>query len=288
MQYTCSLHGGRPGRAGLLGSMTTRAHTILKISLTGLALVCPPHVAHAQAGPPFLSNDPGTPGNGNWEVNLASAQAISRGVASYQIPQIDLNYGLGDRVQLTFEVPYIVQSGSGAARESGWSNAFPGIKWRFLDQGEDGWQVSIFPQIETRGSAAAQREQIVSPGPRLLLPLEATHKLGPLDVDMEVGVYSPKDGVQERIFGLVAGRSISDRLDLALELYNDHATGAPPNQTTLDLGGRYKLSDGFIALFMAGRSVSGTANGQPEFIGYFGIQILLSDYGRKIQTGGHP
>jgi len=266
--------------------MTRRRQAILKISVTVLALAHLPQDARAQAGPPFLTNDPGTPGNGNWEINLASAQAISRGVAAYQIPQIDLNYGLGERVQLTFEVPYVIQTNSGAARESGWSNALPGIKWRFLDQGEQGWQVSVFPQIETRGSPAAQREQLVSPGSRLLLPLEVTHKLGPLDVDMEVGVYSPKSGVQERIFGLVAGRSLSDRLDLALELYNDHASGAPPNQTTLDLGGRYKLSDGFIALFMAGRSVSGTANGQPEFIGYFGIQILLSDYGRKIGTGG--
>ena len=271
--------------------MTKRVQVILKISFTlAMTLTCMPQIICAQAGPPFQSNDPGTPGNGNWEINLASAQAISRGVASYQIPQIDLNYGLGDRAQLTFEVPYIVQTSSGAARESAWSNAFPGIKWRFLDQGENGWQASMFPQIETRGSAAAQRQQIVSPGPRLLLPLEVTHKLGPLDIDMEFGVYSPKNGVQERIVGTVAGRSISDRLDLAVEIYNDHASGAPPNQTTLDLGGRYKMSDGFIALFMAGRSVSGTASGQPEFIGYFGIQILLSDYGRKIQRGQgeHP
>jgi hypothetical protein len=269
--------------------MTQRLPVMLKISfILAAALSCMPRSACAQAGPPFLTNDPGTPGNGNWENNVAVAPTISRGVASYQIPQLDLNYGLGERVQLTLEVPYIIQTSGGAARECGWSNAFPGIKWRFLDQGEDGWQASVFPQIETHGSAAAQREQIVSPGPRLLLPLEVTHKLGPLDVDMEVGVYSPKNGVQERIFGLVAGRSVSDRLDLALELYNDHATGAPPNQTTLDLGGRYKLSNSFIALFMAGRSVSGTANGQPEFIGYFGIQILLSDYGRKLQAGGEP
>jgi hypothetical protein len=44
------------------------------------------------------------------------------------------------------------------------------------------------------------------------------------------------------------------------------------------------LSRGFIALFMAGRGVSGTANGQPEFIGYVGIQILLSNYGRSLAS----
>ncbi len=56
--------------------------------------------------------------------------------------------------------------------------------------------------------------------------------------------------------------------------------GAPPDETTLELGGRYKLRGGLIALFMAGRSLSGNADGKSEFLGYFGIQILLSDYRR--------
>jgi hypothetical protein len=51
--------------------------------------------------------------------------------------------------------------------------------------------------------------------------------------------------------------------------------------TTLDFGGRYKLRPGIIALFMAGRSINGDSDGQPLFMGYIGIQILLSDYGRR-------
>jgi hypothetical protein len=248
--------------------------------------LCTPIAVRGQAGPPFLTNDPGTPGNANWEINIASAQAISRATASYQLPQIDLNYGLGDRVQLTYEVPYVVQSGEGQSRQTGWSNAFPGIKWRFLDQGEGGWQASVFPQFETGGPSASQRNGIASAGSRFLLPMQVTKRIGPLDVDFEAGYYLPKHGVSERIFGLVAGRSLTDRLDLGVEIYNDRANGAPPNETTLDLGGRFKLSPSFIALFMAGRSVSGTGNGQPEFIGYFGLQILLSDYGRAL--GSEP
>jgi hypothetical protein len=144
----------------------------------------------------------------------------------------------------------------------------------------------VFPQFETSGSSTAQRNGIASAGSRFLLPMQFTKRIGPLDVDFEAGYYLPKHGVNERILGLVAGRSLTDRLDLGVEIYNDHATGAPPNETTLDLGGRFKLSPSFIALFMAGRSVSGTGNGQPEFIGYIGVQILLSDYGRAL--GSEP
>jgi hypothetical protein len=83
----------------------------------------------------------------------------------------------------------------------------------------------------------------------------------------------------------VVGHSLTDRLELDAELYDDRASGAQPHFTALDVGGRYRLSRSFFALFMAGRSVSGGA-GQPEFLGYAGIQILLSDYGRSL--GGEP
>lgn len=239
---------------------------------------------HAQAGPPFLTNDPGTPGNANWEINLASMQSIARGVSSYELPQYDFNFGVGDRIQLTFEIPYVVQSSSGHAVESGWSNAYPGIKWRFLDQGEQGWQLSTFPQVEMGTPASARDKGIASPGPRYLLPLEVSKQIGPLNMDFEAGYYFPSHGLRERIFGFVAGRSLTDRLELYAELYDDRAYGGPPHATTLDIGGRYKLRPGLIALFMAGRSINGISDGQPEFMGYFGVQILLSDYGRRFTT----
>src|SRR5271166_669963 len=99
------------------------------------AVLHAPHSAYAQAGPPFLTNVPGTPGNGNWEINLASMQSISRGTASYQVPQIDLNFGLGDRIQLTYEVPCVVQTTSGQPVQSGWSNACPGGQVAILGSG---------------------------------------------------------------------------------------------------------------------------------------------------------
>ncbi len=248
------------------------------------ALLQAPERAAAQAGPPFLTNDPGTPGNANWEINIASMQTITRNAAAYQTPQLDLNFGVGDRIQLTYEIPYVLQSSDGRAYQSGWSNAYPGVKWRFLDQGEDGWQASIFPQAEAGTSSSARAKGIAVPGPRYLLPFEVTHKLGPLDVDFEAGFYVGGRGQRERTLGLVVGRSVTERLELDAEVYDDRAAGASPHSTTLGLGGRYKLTRSFIALFMAGRSIDGFGGGQPEFMGYIGIQILLSDYGRSLNT----
>jgi hypothetical protein len=247
-----------------------------------LALLLAPYAARAQGGPPYLTTDPGTPGNGNWEINLATMLTTEPGSTTTQLPLLEVNFGLGDRLQLSFGIPYVSQSTSGAPQHSGWGNALFGVKWRFLDQGDEGWQVSTFPQIETAGSARAQREGIAIDGPRLLLPLEVARKLGPLDVNFEVGYFLPRNGPDERFFGLVAGRQVTSRLELDGEIFNDRASGAPPNDTTLDVGLRYKLRPAFILLFMAGRSVSGNSEGHAQFLGYLGVQILLSDYGRAL------
>lgn len=243
--------------------------------------------AHAQAGPPYLTNDPGTPGNGNWEINLGFMPSLAKGDAAYQFPLLDINYGAGDRLQFSYEVPYVFHTSNGVTT-SGWGNALFGAKWRFFDQGEDGWALSTFPQIETGAGLRAQQRGIGAPGPRLLLPLEATRKIGPLEFDVEAGYFLPRRGAArgERILGLVVGHEFTARLELDAELYDDHAVDAPPQGTSWDLGGRYKISRSFIALFMAGRALSGTATGEPQFMSYLGIQILLSDYGLK--WGGEP
>jgi hypothetical protein len=236
--------------------------------------------AHADAGPPFLTNDPGTPGNGNWEINVGAAPTVQSGTTAWQLPQLDFNFGLGDRIQLTYEIPYVVHTRDAEAASGGWSNAYPGLKWRFFDQGEGGWQASVFPQYETGASVLAQRRGIAAAGARLLLPLEVAKDVGPFSVDFEAGYYV--QGAAERILGLVAGRKLTPRLELDAELYNDHPLGTSPDVTTLDVGGRYHLQRGFILLFMAGRSLAGNGAGQVQFMGYVGVQILLSDYGRSL------
>lgn len=47
-----------------------------------------PRPARADAGPPFLTNDAGTPGNGNWGINIAAMQTTTPGVSSWQLAQL--------------------------------------------------------------------------------------------------------------------------------------------------------------------------------------------------------
>ncbi|HVN45367.1 MAG TPA: hypothetical protein VMT66_08935 [Steroidobacteraceae bacterium] len=249
-----------------------------------VCLLAGPRLARADAGPPFLTNDPGTPGHGNWEINIAAMQTILHGLSNWQLPQLDVNFGLGERVQLTWEIPYILVNSTDKPQASGWGNANPGIKWRFLDQGEHGWQISTFPMYQTGVSAEAQSKGIGVAGPRLFVPLEVARKVGSFSLNLEAGGYIPIHGDHEHIVGLVVGRQLTSRLELDGEIYDDHIHGGT-DVTTFDLGGRYHLHRGFNLLFMAGRSLGGNSAGQVELMGYLGIQILLTDYGRTLSGG---
>jgi hypothetical protein len=252
----------------------------LLVMLTPFLFV--PSLAQAQGGPPLLTNDPGTPGAKNWEINLAVMPALAQNAHDFQLPQLDFNYGVGATIQLTFEVPYVLQTLPKPV-SSGWSNSFPGVKWRFIDN-KKGWNVSIFPQMELNGSADAIRHGIAQSATRFLMPMEVQRNVGPLELDLEAGYYFPIHGHEERIIGFAAGHNFTKKAELIGEVYNDRAMGTLPHDTTWDLGGRYGFHKGLIFLFMAGRSFSGNSSGQPNFLAYIGVQILLEKNGRALHA----
>jgi hypothetical protein len=55
---------------------------------------------------------PGTPGDGNWEDNIMTYSERHPAERIFNAQILDLNYGLGARIQLTYEVPYLVEGTS--------------------------------------------------------------------------------------------------------------------------------------------------------------------------------
>ena len=250
-----------------------------------LAALLPCGIAYAQGGPPFFTTDPGTPGNGNWEINVGTMASKQGDTRTYQLPQLDVNYGLGEQLQLTVEVPYVVQSTPGPQHQHGWGNALIGAKWHFLAIPEGGWQVSTFPQVETAGTESARRAGLASEGPRLLLPLEVARRVGAVNVNLEAGYFVPRNGAHERFVGLAVGQQLDPRLEVDAEVFADRVSGQPTD-VILDAGLRYRFHPAFVLMCMAGRSVNGSIAPHSEFTGYLGLQILLSDYGRSLSREG--
>ncbi len=237
--------------------------------------------AAAQGGPPFIGDDPGTPGDGNWEVNVAAYAERHPTDRIYNAPLLDANYGWGSRIQLKYQVPYLVDGTDGGPTRSGLGNSLAGVKWRFYDNDENGLQISTYPQIEFSNPTSSLERGLVSDSARFYLPIELTKKIGSFMINPEVGYwFADREGAAWAT-GLVVGRDVSQRLELDGEVYDTANTNGSNHWNTFDGGGRYKLGEHFMLLFMAGRSFRGPASGQPQFFGYLGMQFLFSTKHRK-------
>ena len=57
--------------------------------------------------PPMHVDDTDTPGDKTWEINIGMEAEWAGGEHAIEAPIADINYGIGDRVQITYEVPYV-------------------------------------------------------------------------------------------------------------------------------------------------------------------------------------
>jgi hypothetical protein len=236
----------------------------------------------AQGGPPYYTNDPGTPGNLDWEINIGYMPFYYTNQSVSHTPDVDINFGLGDRIQLTYESAWLRVQNPRAPVKYGMNQSNPGVKWRFCDAGENGLSISIFPQFFLNNPNSAVSRQITSPNNSFLMPAELSKKFGAVDVDYEIGYQFVHKGPDGWITGLVVGHDFTHKLEGDIEFYNVGTFHPIYNQPTLDVGGRYKLHRPVILLFMAGRSVESAGPKQSYFVGYFGVQLLLppSSYAR--------
>jgi hypothetical protein len=247
--------------------------TLLVVSV--LVLVFAAAGAKAQGGPPYYTNDPGTPGNHNWEINMAYMPFFYSGQSVSHVPDLDLNFGVGSRIQLTYENAWLRVQNPASAAKFGLGQSNPGVKWRFYDAGKDGLAVSVFPQAFLNNPGDAVRRGITPASESFLLPMEFARKLGPMDVDYELGYQFVRKGPNGWIMGLVTGHEFTSRLEMDMELYSQGAFHPFDAQPTLGLGARYRIHSPVILLLMAGRSLETASAKQSEFVGYFGVQFLL-------------
>ena len=282
------------------------------VQLVGVLLVSLCGVACAQAGPPFKTDDPETPGDKHWEINFGWMGERSAGEGEYSLPDVDLNYGFGDRIQLKFELPIALHevrqlpsySGRGepatqARLDLGAGESLLGVKWRFYqhfsrpsgqasfdeEQPEPKFSVSTYPQLSLNNPTSSVEREVVTTGPQLLLPLEANARIGPIRIDGEVGYWFTNRKVpQSWIRGMIIGHEFTSKTEAYVEIYDQQdATrvdgAAKGRQATTGLGGRHAVDrkHSILLLLMGGRSFQEIApdNLQPSWIAYVGVQFLL-------------
>jgi len=111
--------------------------------------------AAAQAGPPYVTDDPEPVEFRHWEFYLATQNAIARSGATGTAPHFEVNYGAWPGVQLHLIAPLAYARPSGGATAYGPGDIELGVKLRFVDEGERWPMVGIFPMFELPVGKAA-------------------------------------------------------------------------------------------------------------------------------------
>ena len=225
----------------------------------------------------MLTDDPGTPGSGVWEINIAYLEQRNRQERLRSFPHVDFNYGLGDHIQLKYETGWLfADAPEGGGVKSGLDDSLLGLKWRFLDQERSGLDMSVYPQLQVENSTGSVARGIAEPGPNLFLPLEVGRDFGKAKLVGDLGYQYFRARENEWVVGLLGALEVSDALELMAEVRSFSEKLLNRGDVVVNLGLRRALSPRVKLLASVG---TGLTNGPetPTFIAYLGVQLLLGE-----------
>ena len=231
--------------------------------------------ACAQGGPPMLTDDPGTPGSGHLETNIAATVERGAHEQSWELPVFDLNYGVGEHIQLNFQTSMVLLKRDDRGPIGGWGDTSAAVKWRFLDEERNGVSLSVYPRLEWNSLRSSVRRGLVEDGTRLLLPAQIARGFGLVDVDAEAGVLLNAVGRSEWIYGIVAGVPVTSTTNVMVELHGNARTNLTRDRLTVNAGFRQKLTAFSFLIASAGRDLRSAPGEQLSFVGYFGMQLVF-------------
>ncbi len=229
----------------------------------------------AFAGPPLLTDDPDTPGDKHWEINIAFTLDKTKTDAAIETPLLDLNYGVGENIQLKYEVPLLIQHEQGIGTQSGLGNSLVGVKWRFIDEDKFGVNMSTYPQLEFEPPTSSTDKGLVDKGTNLLLPVEVSKKFGPFWVDGELGYTIRQYSDNDWFYGFIAGYEIRENLTIMGEIHGGVTKEFKSEGTLFNIGTQWDFSKKFGLLASAGRSLHSDRSGAPNLLLYLGLQLRL-------------
>ena len=226
--------------------------------------------------PPMQTEDTETPGANHWEMNFTLGGNVGGDEHEIDAPSLDINYGLGENVQFTYEVPYAFAreemlptasaSAPGFVDGHGVGDSVFGVKYRFYDNQETGLSFAIYPQIQFRTPGGNRR---VSDGQTvLILPVIVTREFEHASISANAGTdVSSGDNRYFASFG--AGRRLSPDIALLAEVVGTNLNASDEKRVLLNVGLRRKISETQSISGSLGRDIY--AGGDQSAQSYFNI-----------------
>jgi hypothetical protein len=249
--------------------LNPRSRNVIAVALCLIAAA----IAHGQGGPPMITDDPGTPGDGKFEINLALAFEHRPGVTTVDAPAIDINYGVGDRIQLTLQGGPVLLKRSDHGVIGGLGATEAAVKWRFIDDEKSGISMSMFPRLIFNISQSAPQRGLAEDGTRFQIPFQFAKEFPGFDLDLEWGPLVNTVGPAQWLYGIIVAIDVSKTTTLMAELHGTSRTNFSDDELAVNFGIRQKLNEHSIFIGSLGHELR-----SPEaraLIGYAGVQLLF-------------
>jgi hypothetical protein len=239
-----------------------------------LALACFCSASFGQGGPPVIGDDPGTPGNGKWEVNISYPYVQTARTTAMDLPYLDLNYGLGDHIELSYLGGLLIGKTNDSGWQTGWDDSLVGVKWRFLDQDPNGVDVAIYPQLGYNTTSSFARVGLAESGLSFFIPVEIEKDFGKFECDAEVGYQHYEHDRGQWAGGPIFGYNLTDKIELIAEARMVCDEAFRSNNLILDGGGRIGLVDHVTLLIGLGRGLRNDDE-SPHLYLYAGVRFTF-------------
>jgi hypothetical protein len=214
--------------------------------------------------PPLEVDDPGTPGCNRWEINVTLEGEFTRAENNYQLPHLDVNYGVGDNIQLKYEAPYMVSSGPGGTQNAlGESTA--GVKVQFYEN--EGIEYGVYPQLTfVQANASIVQQGLATPGAIVTLPVLMAKTVGKNafgDIRMTANLgynISSKADTKDFVSALIGiGSPISNKAAVMAEFSTEQAVskldGTRDQLFKTDVGVMATISKSLLVFGAVGHSL---------------------------------
>lgn len=223
----------------------------------------------------MITDDPGTPGNGKWEINIPIAFENRPNEWSLDAPGLDLNYGLGDHIQLTLQTAAGLFKQNDHGLVGGLGGVQASVKWRFIDEEQRGFAMSTFPRILFNVLQSSVRRGFAEDGTRFQLPLQFAKTIGAFEFGAEFGPLVSTVSRSGWLYGIIGGVNLSKTTELMAELHGSSRTNFTADSLIVNVRFRHALSEQCIWIASLGREVRTPDDDPFALVGYRGVQLLF-------------
>ncbi len=233
----------------------------------------------ALAGPPLSIDDPGILDPGQWEIIVAGAGQWRDSGDFYELPVLDVSYGLSENVQASAVVTRVESRPEGESRRSDFGAAQVAAKWRFVNSGPFQAAVSVLYEFNVRNGAVDRG--VVEDTDTWAIPLDVEYAFSAWRIGAELAYAGVRGEEDEWGYGVAAYLPVGERVELLAEIagatdrdWSDHSYG-------YRLGADVAVSETFHVLISAGSGLEEDFDGGDElkFDAFLGLQWFLGPPG---------